>query len=341
LNSELAYVESSVSYFNAHDSVCGHKFEIRSFDDKGDPALALSQAKQLVSEGVTIMTDDSVGGAQDAIQPYLMQQHMLIPSGHTSFLLNNPAKNPTDFLYLPSTAQDAKMMVDWAKSHNMDNIGILTDGRSLSNELAGYTATNIQKAGLTLVKTVTYSPTSIDLTPQLTEVKQAGAKVLIIAGYTGILRLVSGLNQMGWAPPLLAWSQLRFYGLLADKLPAGSVEGCWPRFGQGEAQSKLLTPAVMALLQDYADRQHGITPATPGVLMYYTALLMAKHAIEKANSIDGLKMAEVLNKTTNLPTLIPGYTVSFSPTNHAGFPDSYLAMCPLVPGPYAILTAGS
>jgi ABC-type branched-subunit amino acid transport system substrate-binding protein len=269
-----------------------------------------------------------------------MQQHMLIPSGHTSWLLNNPAKSPTDFVYLPSTAQDAKMMVDWAKAHNEDNIAIMTDGKSLSNELVGYTRDNIQKAGLTLVKTVTYSSTAIDLTPQLTEAKQAGAKVLILAGYTGILRLVGGLNQMGWAPPLLAWSQLRFYGLLADKLPGGSVEGCWPAFHQGEPQSKLLTPAVTALLQDYADRQKGVTPATPGVVMYYSALLMAKHAIEKANSIDGQKMAAVLNNTTNLPTLIPGLTLSFSPTKHTGFPDSALAMCPLVPGPYAILTAG-
>jgi len=341
-SSELAYLQTSVSYFNAHDSVCGHKFEIVSENDKGDPATALSEAHELVSEGVTIMADDSIGAAQDLIQPYLMQQHMLLVAGHPSFALNNPKQNPTDFDYQPSTAQDAAAMVNWAKAHGENNIAILTDGLTLSQEVVNYSTKDIQAAGLHLVKTITYSPTAVDMTAQLTQAKQAGAQTLLLAGYSGINFLAAGVAQLGWSPVLLGWHTLAYYGLTDKTTPPGTVDGCNVHFDKGQPQSGLLTPAVVALLKDYTAREKGVVSAgTPGVLTYYSALLMAQHAIEGANSLDGLKMAAVLNHTTNLPTIVPGLSLSFSPTNHAGFPNSYYAMCPLVPGPYDILTAGT
>jgi branched-chain amino acid transport system substrate-binding protein len=341
-SSELAYLQTSVAYFNAHDSVCGHKFEIVSANDKGDPATALSEAHQMVSEGITIMADDSIGAAQDLIQPYLMQQHVLLVAGHPSFALNNPAKNPTDFDYQPSTAQDAAAMVNWAKAHGDNEIAILTDGLTLSQEVVNYSTKDIQAAGLHLVKTITYSPTAVDMTAQLTEAKQAGAKTLLLAGYSGINYLATGVKQLGWNPVLLGWHTLAYYGLTDKTTPPGTVDGCNVHFDKGQPQSALLTPAVVALLKAYTAREQGVVSAgTPGVLTYYSALLMAQHAVEGANSLDGLKMADVLNHTTNLPTIVPGLSLSFSPTDHAGFPDSYYAMCPLAPGPYDILTAGS
>jgi ABC-type branched-subunit amino acid transport system substrate-binding protein len=339
---ELAYLQTSVSYFNAHDSVCGRKFQIVSMNDKGDPALALSEAHDLVSAGVTIMADDSIGAAQDLIQPYLMQQHVLLVAGHPSFALNNPVKNPTDFDYQPSTAQDAAAMVNWAKAHGDNDIAILTDGLSLSQEVVDYSVQDIRAAGLHLVKTITYSPTAVDMTTQLTQAKQAGAKTLLLAGYAGINYLAAGVKQLGWDPVLLGWHTLAYYGLTDKTTPPGTVDGCNVHFNPGQTQSDLLTPAVVALLQAYTKREGGVVSAgTPGVLTYYSGLLMAQHAVEGANSLDGLKMAAVLNHTANLPTVVPGLSLSFSPTNHAGFPTSYYAMCPLVPGPYDILTAGT
>ena len=337
---ELAYLQTSVSYFNAHDGVCGHKFEVVSMNDKGDPATALSEARQLVSEGVTIMADDSIGAAQDQIQPYLMQQHVLLAAGHPSFALNNPTKNPTDFDYQPLTAQDAAAMVNWAKAHHDDDIAILTDGLTLSQEVVNASIKDIRAAGLSLVKTITYSPTAVDMTAQLTQAKQAGAKTLLLAGYSGINYIAGGVKQLGWNPVLLGWHTLAYYGLTDKTTPPGTVDGCNVHFDKGKPQSELLTPAVQALLKSYVKSQKGVVSAnTPGVLTYYSGLLMAKHAVMGADSLDGLKMADVLNHTTNLPTIVPGLDLSFSPTNHAGFPDSYYAMCPLAPGPYDILTA--
>src|SRR5271155_3213421 len=53
----LTQVESTiaVTYFNAHDSVCGHQFALSSYNDKGDPATSLGIARQLVSQGNPIV----------------------------------------------------------------------------------------------------------------------------------------------------------------------------------------------------------------------------------------------------------------------------------------------
>src|SRR6202050_1569364 len=57
----LAQTEAqiTVSYFNAHDSVCGHKFKFTFYNDKSDPATGLSLARDIVTPGDTIMLGDS------------------------------------------------------------------------------------------------------------------------------------------------------------------------------------------------------------------------------------------------------------------------------------------
>src|SRR5689334_3087294 len=69
---QLTGMESqlAVAYFNAHDSVCGHKFAVTNYNDKGDPATSLGIARQLVSQGNVIIVNDSFSSAQNQIQPY-------------------------------------------------------------------------------------------------------------------------------------------------------------------------------------------------------------------------------------------------------------------------------
>ena len=213
----LTQIESNieVDYFNAHDSVCGHKFALTNSNDKGDPATSLSIARQLVSQGNVIIVNDSFSSAQNQIQPYLMQQHSLVVNGDGALALFNAQQNPTAFSTGPSNAQYAQLMVNWAKSHNDNDIGILSDGTSFSVELAADAQADVKAAGLTFVKTITYSPTAIDLTTQLTQAKQAGIKTLFPTGFTGITAMVAGIKQIGWSPTVVGWGGLLDLGFVA------------------------------------------------------------------------------------------------------------------------------
>src|SRR3984957_8256660 len=248
---QLTEVESDleVAYFNAHDSVCGHKFVLTNYNDKGDPGTSLGIARQIVAQGNTIIMEDSLSSAQNQDQPYLMQQHALVVNGDGAYALFNARQNPTAFSTLPSNAQYAQLMVNWAKSHGDNNIGILSDGTSFSDELAADAEADVKAAGLTFVKTIDYSPTAIDLTTPLTAAKEAGIQTLFPTGFTGVPAMVAGLKQIGWAPKIVGWGGLNDFGITAAQVPPGTVDGCVLSYISGQSTSSLLTPVNTALLE--------------------------------------------------------------------------------------------
>jgi ABC-type branched-subunit amino acid transport system substrate-binding protein len=331
-----------VDYFNAHDSVCGHQFALSNYNDKGDPATSLDIARQLVSQGNVIIVNDSFSSAQNQIQPYLMQQKTLVVNGDGAYALFNAKQNPTAFSTLPSNAQYAQLMVNWAKSHGDNNIGILSDGTSFSVELAADAETDVKAAGLTFVKTITYSPTAIDLTTPLTEAKEAGIQTLFPTGFTGIPAMVSGLKQIGWSPKIVGWGGLNDFGITASQVPPGTVDGCVLSYTSGQPTSSLLTSVNTALLQA-SKAKIGLNPQTSGVLTGYFNLLAIKWAIEKANTLDGTKLAAALSAASSVPTNIPGLNLNWTvtPSVHNGFPPASLKECTLKQGPYDILYAAS
>jgi len=339
----LALTESqlNVNYFDAHDSVCGHKFVLDFLNDKSDPATGLSEARQLVTAGGTIMLGDSVSVVQNAIQPYLMQNHVLIVTNNGAFALANPKYNPTFFDAGPSDAQYAQLMISWAKAHNDNDLGALSDGTSFAVELTADAVADAKAAGLTWVKTITYSPTALDLTTQLTEAKLSGIKTLLPTGFIGVPTMVAGLKQIGWAPAFVGWGGLADFGVTASQVPPGTVDGCSVYFPANGDTSTLLTPTNTALLNGLKAKI-GVIPGVMGIsLLGYTSLLVIKAAILKADSLDGAKLAAAVETIQNLPTNVPGFTLSFSPTQHQGMNASGLQMCTLKQGPYDILYAAS
>jgi ABC-type branched-subunit amino acid transport system substrate-binding protein len=340
----LTELESNVEvdYFNAHDSVCGHQFALSNYNDKGDPATSLSIARQLVSQGNVIIVNDSFSSAQNQIQPYLMQQKTLVVNGDGAYALFNAKSNPTAYSTLPSNAQYAQLMVTWAKTHNDNDIGILSDGTSFSNELAADAEADVKAAGLTFIKTVTYSPTAIDMATPLTQARDAGIKTLFPTGFTGIIQMVGGFKQIGWSPTIIGWGGLNDFGVTAAQVPPGTVDGCVLSYTQGQPTSSLLTPVNTALL-NAAKAKLGLGPQTSGVLTGYFNLLAIKWAIEKANSLDGTKLAAKLGSASDVTTNIPGLSLNWTttPSVHNGFPSSGLKECQLKQGPYDILYAAS
>jgi ABC-type branched-subunit amino acid transport system substrate-binding protein len=231
-------------------------------------------------------------------------------------------------------------MVNWAKSHNDNDIGILSDGTSFSVELAADAQADVKAAGLTFVKTITYSPTAIDLTTQLTEAKEAGIKTLFPTGFTGIPAMVSGIKQIGWSPTVIGWGGLYLYDVTASQLPPGAVDGCYQSYAPGQPTSTLLTPENVALLKA-AQAKIGLNPETSGIIMAYNFLLVLKQAIETANSLNGTKLAAAVEQIKNLQLDIPGVQDSFSASDHTGWPDGALKECTLKQGPYDILYGAS
>jgi ABC-type branched-subunit amino acid transport system substrate-binding protein len=332
----------AADYFNAHGSICGHKIAVHNLDDKGDPATSLGIARQLVNSGATIVMQDSFGAAEDLIHPYLMQHQVLIVNGNGAYSLYNAKQNPYSFSVGPSNQEYADVMVNWAKSHGYNNVGILNDGSSFGNELTADTLADIKADGLHLVKVVTYSPTSVVLTTPVEQLRQAGAQTVFPTGFTDVLQIVQAIKQVGWSPHLVGWGNLAVFGVTQSQVPAGTVDSCDYRYTTGQPTSTLLTPAILGMLKAEAAKI-GINTQTYGVIGLYIEYQALAHAIETANSLSGPKMAAALASTSSLPTVVPGLSLNFTanPSVHNGYPLSYFTECTMQTGPYDIRYAAS
>jgi ABC-type branched-subunit amino acid transport system substrate-binding protein len=56
-NTLVDAVKAAVTYFNAHNSIDGHKISLEVENDKGDPATGVNDARDLVSQDVNLFVD--------------------------------------------------------------------------------------------------------------------------------------------------------------------------------------------------------------------------------------------------------------------------------------------
>jgi branched-chain amino acid transport system substrate-binding protein len=329
----------AVNEFNAASSVCGHKFSIVAFDDKGDPATSLTQARTLVSQGITIVMGESLGAAQDLIHPYFMQQKELVLTQNADPHYVEPAEGSAyEIDDYPLDSQYADNVLSYAKAKGYNDIGLLGDGTSFSQTLDAAYQTAIQADGLKLIKNVNFSPTAVDVTTQLTQLKEAGVKTVLITNVAGSNVILSSLKEMGWTPPLLSWGILNQVGTVASDLPYANIaDGCTVYYSAPGAESSLLTPAVKKILNGSIAAE-GLKPSTSISLTYYSNLTILQAAIEKAKSINGAKLIAAIDSIGTFSSAIPGVTYHFTASQHGGFPTSAMAMCSLAKqGPDDIL----
>ncbi|MGH3150656.1 MAG: hypothetical protein ACRDOB_08000, partial [Streptosporangiaceae bacterium] len=172
--------------------------------------------------------------------------------------------------------------------------------------------------------------------------KEAGIKTLFPTGFTGITAMVAGIKLIGWSPVVVGWGGLNDFGVTESQLPPGAVDGCDISYAPGQPTSTLLTPENVALL-NASKAKIGLNSQTAGILTGYFDLLAIKYAVEKANSLDGTKLAAVLSAASSVPTNIAGLNLNWTvtPAVHNGFPSASLKECTLKQGPYDILYAAS
>jgi ABC-type branched-subunit amino acid transport system substrate-binding protein len=324
--------EVAVAEFNKQETICGHSIQLQNLDDKGDPATALNLARQIVASGDDLMFNDSFGQTQDAIHPYLMAHHVIVYSNLSPSSIVGQPQNPTAFSTGPSNEQYAAAMMGYAKAHGENNVGILTDGTSFGNELTADTKAAALKDGLTVKATQTFSPTAVDLTTPLTQLRQAGVQTLVPAAESDLTVMASGLKQIGWSPAVVSWGGINSYGITAAQLPPNTVDLCYTHY-----TPSLLTGVNTAMMAAQQAKT-GLNSIIEGVLLPYASILVYKHAIEAADSLDGAKVAAQIETLSNFATNIPGTNFTYTAANHWGYPQSSVAMCTLKPQKFALLT---
>jgi branched-chain amino acid transport system substrate-binding protein len=162
-----------------------------------------------------------------------------------------------------------------------------------------------------------FQDADVDVVPQLTRLKEAGADVLfMVANVAPSSQVVKSLDRMGWNVPIVShWGPAggRFSELAGPS--ASKVH-----FIQTYSFSGKLAPrgeAVLAALKKKYPEIKTLADVTPavGIANAYDALHLTALAIAKAGSVDGPKVREAFYAIDSYDGLIKAYKKPFSPDN--------------------------
>lgn len=312
----------AIDEMNAKGGLLGKKVELVVRDDESNPAKGVVAARELVQrEKVAAFFGGLDTPVSIAIVPFANQSKvpfMGVWAAGTPITRNGAADN---YVFRVSAVDELVdvALVDYAvKKYGAKKPGMIlinnpwgeSNEKGLKDALA---AKGIPFAGVEKFET-----NDVDVVPQLTRLKQAGADVLfLVANVAPSAQVVKSLDRMGWSAPIVShWgpSGGRFgelAGASADKVHFIQT------FSFSGNPSPKATAVLTALKAKYPEIKSlaDVTPAV-GIANAYDAAHLVGLAIAKAGSTDGTKVRDAFYAVESYDGLIKTYKTPFTKQNH-------------------------
>jgi len=311
----------AVDEINAAGGLLGKKVELVVRDDESNPAKGALAARELVQrEKVAALFGGLDTPVSLAIVPFANQNKvpfMGVWAAGTPITRNGAAEN---YVFRVSAVDELvdKALVDYSiAKHQTKKPGMIPINNPWgeSNEKglkAALAAKNIAYAGIEKFET-----NDVDVVPQLSRLKEAGADVLyLVANVAPSSQVVKSLDRMGWNVPIVShWGPAG--GRFSELAGASAAK---VHFIQTYSFSGKLSPkgeAVLAALKKKYPEIKTLADVTPavGIANAYDAMHLTALAIAKAQSLEGPKVREAFYAIDSYPGLIKTYQKPFSPEN--------------------------
>jgi branched-chain amino acid transport system substrate-binding protein len=315
-------LQVAIDEINAKGGVLGRKLELVRRDDEATPAKGVIAARELLyKEKVAVLFGGLDTPVSIAIVPIVNEAKVpfMGPWAAGTAITRNGA-NP-NFVFRVSAVDEIvdKAMLQYSqKIFNAKSCGMILVNNPWgeSNEkglTAALSAKGMKPAGIEK-----FEGNDIDVVPQLTRLKSAGADCLFLVGNVGpSAQVVKSLDRMGWKPPIVShWGPAggRFTELAGPSAKDVHFIQTYSFFGK---QSPMGEKVLKALMAKYSDVKSAgdVTPAV-GVANAYDAMMLTALAIQAAGSTDGPKIREGFYKVGRYEGLIKTYDKPFTPDNH-------------------------
>lgn len=300
----------------------GRKLELVRRDDEANPAKGVVAARELIfKEKVAVLFGGLDTPVSMAIVPVVNQEKVPFvgPWAAGTGITKNGA-NPNYAFRVSAVDEIVNVgMLDYAqKTFKGSKFGLILVNNPWgeSNE-KGLNAALAAK-GLKPVGVEKFEPNDVDIVPQLTRLKAAGADTLFLVGNVGpSAQVVKSLDRMGWQVPIVShWGPAggRFTELAGPNGKNVHFVQTYSFFGK---QSPVGEKVIAALKARYPAIKgpDDITPAV-GVANAYDGMMLAALAIQAAGSTDGDAVRQGFYKIGRYQGLIKTYDKPFSPAVH-------------------------
>ncbi|RFB69660.1 MULTISPECIES: ABC transporter substrate-binding protein [unclassified Herbaspirillum] len=300
----------------------GRKLELVRRDDEGNPAKGVVAARELIfKEKVAVIFGGLDTPVSMAIVPIVNAEKVpfMGPWAAGTGVTKNGANPNYAFRVSAVDEQVDKAMLSYAqKTFKTSKAGLILVNNPWgeSNEkgiVAALAEKSMKPAGIEK-----FEASDVDIVPQLTRLKAAGADTLFLVGNVGpSAQVVKSLDRMGWKVPVVShWGPAggRFTELAGPNARNVHFVQTFSFFGK-------LTPVGDKVVKDLKAKYPNIkgpddiTPAV-GVANAYDGMQLAALAIAKAGSTNGDAIREGFYKIDRYEGLIKTYVKPFSPTVH-------------------------
>jgi branched-chain amino acid transport system substrate-binding protein len=311
----------AIDEINAKGGVLGRKLELVVRDDESNPAKGVVAARELVQrEKVAAFFGGLDTPVSIAIVPFANQSKvpfMGVWAAGTPITRNGAAEN---YVFRVSAVDELVdvALVDYAtKKYAAKKPGmiLINNPWGESNEKglkAALTTKSLPFAGVEKFET-----NDVDVVPQLTRLKEAGADALfLVANVAPSAQVVKSLDRMGWNVPIIShWGPAG--GRFSELAGASATKVHFIQTFSFSGNSSPKAAAVLAGLKKKYPEIKSLADVTPavGIANAYDALHLTAVAIANAGSTDGAKIREGFYAIDKYEGLIKTYTKPFTPQN--------------------------
>ncbi len=327
-----------VDKINAEGGVLGEKLELVIYDDGGDAKKSRTFATRLIEEDkVVAMVGGSTTGATMAMVPLFEEAEIPFISLGGAVVIIEPVK---DFVFkTPHTDRMAcEKIFEDMKARGISKIGMISGTGGFGKSMRGQCLDVAGNYGIEVVADETYGPKDSDMTPQLTNIKNAaGLQAVVNPGF-------------GQGPAIVT----RNYAQLGIDVPLYQSHGVASKSYidlAGQAAEGVRLPAAALLV---AEKLPDSDPQKPVVVDYkkafeakwnqpvstfgghaYDGLFLLVEAMKRAGSTDGKAIRDELRKTKGF--MGTAGLVNMSDSDHLGLDLSAFRMLEIRKGDWALV----
>lgn len=300
----------------------GRKLELVRRDDEANPAKGVVAARELIyKEKVAVVFGGLDTPVSMAIVPLVNQAKVpfMGPWAAGTPITKNGA-NP-NYVFRVSAVDEIvdAGMVEYAQKHfKTSKFGLIMVNNPWGESNEKGLVAALAAKGMKPVGSEKFEGSDVDVVPQLTRLKAAGADTLFMVGNVGpSAQVVKSLDRMGWKVPVVShWGPAggRFTELAGPNAKEVHFVQTYSFFGK---QSPVGEKVIAALKAKYPDVKgpENITPAV-GVANAYDAMQLTALAIERAGSTDGDAIRQGFYKIDSYDGLIKQYQQPFTSAVH-------------------------
>jgi branched-chain amino acid transport system substrate-binding protein len=321
----------AVDEINAKGGLLGKKVELVVRDDESNPAKGVVAARELVQrEKVAALFGGLDTPVSMAIVPFANQSKvpfMGVWAAGTPITRNGAPENYVFRVSAVDALVDKALVAYAVKKYDAKKPGmiLINNPWGESNE-AGLKAALAEK-NMPYAAIEKFQDADVDVVPQLTRLKEAGADVLfMVANVAPSSQVVKSLDRMGWDVPIVShWGPAggRFSELAG---PSGVKVHFIQTFSFSGKMSPKAESVLASLKAKYPEIKTlaDVTPAV-GIANAYDAMHLTALAIAKAGSTEGPKIREAFYEIDKYDGLIKSYSKPFTPANQDALTsDDYL-----------------